>query len=144
MTEHYVSSKIVLAWEQDSPAKVLVCGNTCHKGMDTCNGYCVGKSERPPAAPVVPGYAVKYEDGYTSWSPKEAFEKSHVRLGHIGGFLPAHQRLLADRAEVARMMSQLPTGEGRDSVTLQHDAMKLLLDIMDRRIAEFAVQPCFV
>jgi Protein of unknown function (DUF2829) len=25
----------------------------------------------------VPGYAVKYEDGYTSWSPVEAFEKAY-------------------------------------------------------------------
>lgn len=24
-----------------------------------------------------PGYAVKYEDGYTSWSPKETFEKAY-------------------------------------------------------------------
>ena len=25
------------------------------------------------------GYKVKYEDGYISWSPKEAFEKGYVK-----------------------------------------------------------------
>lgn len=28
-----------------------------------------------------PGYGVKYEDGYTSWSPKEAFEKAYLPMG---------------------------------------------------------------
>ena len=27
-----------------------------------------------------PGYAVKYEDGYISWSPKHVFERSYFRL----------------------------------------------------------------
>lgn len=28
-----------------------------------------------------PGYAVKYEDGYISWSPKETFEKAYYPMG---------------------------------------------------------------
>ena len=28
----------------------------------------------------VPGYAVKYPDGYVSWSPKETFEKAYREL----------------------------------------------------------------
>lgn len=27
------------------------------------------------------GYKVVYPDGYTSWSPKEVFEKAHIRVG---------------------------------------------------------------
>lgn len=27
------------------------------------------------------GYAVKYEDGYTSWSPKDVFEKAYLPMG---------------------------------------------------------------
>jgi hypothetical protein len=27
------------------------------------------------------GYAVKYEDGYTSWSPKETFERAYLPMG---------------------------------------------------------------
>lgn len=28
-----------------------------------------------------PGYAVQYPDGYTSWSPKDAFEASYLPMG---------------------------------------------------------------
>lgn len=28
-----------------------------------------------------PGYAVKYEDGYTSWSPQETFEAAYFPMG---------------------------------------------------------------
>lgn len=31
-----------------------------------------------------PGYAVKYPDGYTSWSPKETFEAAYLPQGHDG------------------------------------------------------------
>ena len=30
----------------------------------------------------VPGYLVEYPDGYQSWSPKEAFEASHLELNN--------------------------------------------------------------
>lgn len=29
-----------------------------------------------------PGYKVRYEDGYESWSPKDVFEKSYLPLKH--------------------------------------------------------------
>lgn len=29
-----------------------------------------------------PGYAVKYEDGYVSWSPADVFEKAYYPMGH--------------------------------------------------------------
>ena len=32
-----------------------------------------------------PGYAVRYEDGYESWSPKEVFERSYFRVSNIEG-----------------------------------------------------------
>lgn len=32
-----------------------------------------------------PGYAVKYEDGYISWSPKAVFEKSYFELADPEG-----------------------------------------------------------
>ncbi len=28
----------------------------------------------------IPGYRVKYPDGYVSWSPKEVFEKAYRKL----------------------------------------------------------------
>lgn len=33
------------------------------------------------------GYAVKYEDGYTSWSPADVFERSYFRLSGEGDSL---------------------------------------------------------
>lgn len=50
MTQHYIGTKQITAWPQD---QVDGDGN------------------------VKPGYAVKYEDGYTSWSPKTTFEAAY-------------------------------------------------------------------
>lgn len=30
---------------------------------------------------ALPGYAVKYKDGYTSWSPKDVFERAYIPMG---------------------------------------------------------------
>jgi len=35
----------------------------------------------PKAKDGVPGYAVKYEDGYISWSPKPIFERHYMPMG---------------------------------------------------------------
>lgn len=56
MTQHYIGTKQITAWEQDK------------------DGH--------------PGYAVKYPDGYTSWSPKEVFEKAYLPQGHDGSRVP--------------------------------------------------------
>lgn len=53
MTERYIGVKIVDAWER------------------ACTGD-IGESKTGD-----PGYAVKYEDGFISWSPKEVFEKAY-------------------------------------------------------------------
>lgn len=34
------------------------------------------------------GYAVRYPDGYTSWSPKETFEGAYLPQGHDGSRVP--------------------------------------------------------
>ena len=44
-----------------------------------------------------PGYTVKYEDGYTSWSPAGAFESGYTAIGHVGHLPPFHQRLWAEK-----------------------------------------------
>ena len=39
----------------------------------------IKKIEAEPQTRVgTPGYRVRYEDGYESWSPKEAFEKAYI------------------------------------------------------------------
>lgn len=42
-------------------------------------GVKIVKAE-PKEKNGVPGYAVKYPDGYVSWSPKEIFEKAYREL----------------------------------------------------------------
>jgi len=52
MTQHYIGSKQIVAWEEVRDG--------------------------------APGYAVKYPDGYISWSPKEVFESAYLAQGHDG------------------------------------------------------------
>lgn len=107
MTQEYIGTKQVTAWEQNSPVKVLICQNTCHKGTDSCNGYCVGDNDHPPAAPVVPGYAIKYPDGYVSWSPKAVFEEAYLPIGLVGHLPPHQQRVIGEKAQLDDKLSKL-------------------------------------
>jgi hypothetical protein len=54
-----------------------------------------------------PGYAVKYSDGYTSWSPKATFEEANLPLGHIGHLPPHVQRMKAEQVEVQSRIEKL-------------------------------------
>lgn len=137
MTQHYVGRKIVTAWEQNSPAKVLVCGNTCHKGMDTCNGYCEGKADRPPAAEVQPGYAVKYENGHISWSPKDVFEAAHLPVGHVGQYTYDQQLIMADMVEFQARLDALKDVDG-DLADIERGVLRLYMDITQKKVAAFA------
>lgn len=57
MTQHYIGSKQIVAWEQEKDGKA--------------------------------GYAVKYPDGYISWSPKEVFEAAYLAQGNDGSRISA-------------------------------------------------------
>jgi hypothetical protein len=107
MTHEYIGTKIVTAWPQESAAKARVCGVDCHPGAGSCNGYCTGKADRPPALPAQPGYAVKYADGYTSWSPKDVFEAAYIDIGHVSHLPPHQQRLIGERAELGDKLGKL-------------------------------------
>jgi len=137
MTQHYVSRKIVMAWEQASPEKVLVCGNNCHKGTDICNGYCVGEAVRPPAAPAVPGYTVKYRDGYTSWCPKEAFEDANLAIGHVGQYTYDQQLVVADKVEFQTRLDGLENVHG-ELAAFERDLLRLYIAITQKKIDSFA------
>lgn len=96
MTQHYAGTKIVKAWPQDKPPGVHVCGVTCRQGGEQCNGYCEGRADSPNTTPAQPGYGVMYEDGYSSWSPKDVFEAAYKPLGHLDAMLPHEQRMMAE------------------------------------------------
>lgn len=53
------------------------------------------------------GYAVQYEDGYTSWSPKEVFEKAYVKIGDVGDKPPHVQRLVGEFASLQDKYAKL-------------------------------------
>lgn len=75
MTQHYIGTKIITAWESEKD------------GVD--------------------GYAVKYSDGYTSWSPKGVFEAAYVAMGHVGSLPPHVQRVIGEKANLDAQRSKL-------------------------------------
>lgn len=62
----------------------------------------------------VDGYAVKYADGYTSWSPKDVFEAAYLPLGHISHLPPHVQRLVAELEQLDDRISKLGKFQGTD------------------------------
>ena len=99
--------------------------------------------------PQVGGYYVEYEDGYTSYSPTEAFESGYTRLpAEIEG-LPAHQqRVVMEAAKLeprlerltkflaSEAFNTLPVEES-DDLRDQQGAMTLYLEKLNSRIARF-------
>lgn len=96
----------------------------------------------------VPGYAVKYEDGYTSWSPAAPFEASSVPLGQIGHLPPHQQRVVAELEQLADRVTKLeaflhtplyaslPQAE-RVLLKLQADTMVVYMGILNDRVSLF-------
>lgn len=95
MTQHYVGTKIVKAWPQDR-AKLV-------------NAHPIGAvpSDAALQSETVAGYAVMYEDGYTSWCPKEQFEAANVPLGHLDGDPPHLRRMKAELATLRDRIDKL-------------------------------------
>lgn len=63
MTHRYIGTKVVTAWPNDWATPVPEDDPRYNRDHFTQQ--------------VAKGYAVKYEDGYTSWSPYEAFAKAY-------------------------------------------------------------------
>lgn len=130
MTQQYIGSKIVTAWPSTKPGG--------------------GTKENPE--PDKAGYAVKYADGYTSWSPADVFEAAYLPLGEIG-HKPAHQqRVIGERAQVNDRLvkltaffytdtfNELPDDE-RSLMYAQQAAMQDYVGVLDERIALFQDTP---
>jgi hypothetical protein len=116
MTQHYIGTKQITAWEQEKDG--------------------------------AQGYAVKYADGYTSWSPKDVFEAAYLPMGHVGHLAPHQQRVVGEKVQlddkIAKLhgftatdtFASLPEDE-RKILDRQIDAMTAYTLILARRIAEF-------
>lgn len=73
------------------------------------------------------GYAVKYEDGYTSWSPKEIFEEAYKAIGHVGQFQPHEQRLFGEYTTIDNNYEKLKAFiAGKVFHALSEDEQELL------------------
>ena len=149
MTQVYVGTKIVTAWEQLGGPKVRVCGRDCKEGTENCNGYCTGKADHPAMLEQVPGYAVKYPDGYVSWCPKDVFELSYLPMGQTGHLQPHEERVVAELVELDNRLVKLkafvelnktnaafPAYE-MSLLRAQIPAMEKLASILEERVARF-------
>jgi hypothetical protein len=116
MTQQYVGTKIVTAWESEKDGQL--------------------------------GYGVKYADGYTSWSPKSAFDEAYLALGNIEGLPPHQQRVIAEKVELDNRIEKLgnfsntPLYQSLDELEQnrlsdQCDAMQLYSEVLADRIAAF-------
>lgn len=96
----------------------------------------------------IPGYAVKYEDGYTSWSPAPQFEAAAVALGQVGHLPPHEQRMVAEAAQLNDRIQKLEAftktplfaslaEDVQKLRTMQLDAMKLYGDILGQLLLKF-------
>ena len=70
MEQTYIGTKIIAA----EPMDEFTFSTTCRAAFETVVIDGEGKSR--------PGYKVRYEDDYVSWSPKETFERAY-RLATI-------------------------------------------------------------
>lgn len=98
MTQHYVGTKIIMAWDL---------------------AHADGRE----------GYAVKYDDGYTSWSPKDKFEAAYLPIGHVGHLPPHVQRLVGELAQNEDRLTKLDSFlSSATASTLPADAIGLMED----------------
>jgi len=102
------------------------------------------------------GYKVVYEDGYTSWSPKEVFEKAYHEVGDISvgaiakriavcaSSSPTKSRMVEELGQLVARVEKLDafiTGEVfktldpkmQNLLTLQLNSMKLYLSVLIER-----------
>jgi hypothetical protein len=68
MEEIYIGTKVIAAEEMDELTFSLKVKPFAHTVAVDSNGN--GQ----------PGYKVRYEDGYVSWSPKETFERAYRKV----------------------------------------------------------------
>lgn len=95
-----------------------------------------------------PGYAVKYADGYISWSPKDVFEAAYLPMGHVGHLPPHQQRVIGEKIQLDDKLEKLtaflesPRYAALDSgeqhrLSIQVNAMRTYSRILGERIAAF-------
>lgn len=97
----------------------------------------------------VAGYAVKYADGYISWSPKDVFDDAYINIGHVRHMPQHQQRVIGEKAVLdskAKALSDFignsPIFETLDNAEQerlkeQNDVMWKYSEILGSRISSF-------
>jgi hypothetical protein len=83
-----------------------------------------------------PGFQVKYSNGHISWSPKDAFDESHLALGHVGQYTYDQQLVLADLVEFQTRLDDLEGVPG-ELADIERDLLKLYLNVTKQKIKAF-------
>lgn len=127
-------------------------GEEFHLFLEGGHKKTLPSSRIPADGPIVGGYYVVYEDGYTSFSPAEAFEAGYTRLPDgLDGLQPHQQRVVIEASELRDRLEKLTTfiadGAGpifanlsleeRQDMQIQRISMKDCLMALDSRIARF-------
>lgn len=128
--EFYVGTKILEATEKTLGE------------YNTFRGWEIPADEDP----TTPGYLVRYDNGYVSWSPKNVFETSYIAIGPLDGTLSMDVvRMLGETAELhdkfiklrsfigTETYVSLPVAEQVD-LNVQHKAMQTHLQMLQRRL----------
>ena len=118
------------------------------------NGKCIDLQNEMTGEEVL-GYKVVYEDGYTSWSPKDVFEKAYRVVPETlavktGNNLPSHQeRVVTEYSELlikvealSNFINSNPIFQGleeaeKERLMQQHLAMSYYLIVLKERIENF-------
>lgn len=99
----------------------------------------------PEMKDMLDGFAVKYEDGYTSWSPKDVFEKAYLPIGQVKDLPPHVQRVIGEKAQLddrlAKLSAFLKTedfknlpAKNRELLTTQCGAMAEYSGLLKQRL----------
>lgn len=91
------------------------------------------------------GFAVKYADGYTSWSPKDVFNQAYIGIGQVKELAPHIQRMIGEKAQLDDRLTKLSafiktpgfkelTAKSQELLTAQAGAMGEYSDLLEERI----------
>jgi hypothetical protein len=128
--EKYRSHKIVEAGR----VIAVSAGSIDHTSVIHVEGdnatYTISNGRLPtPTADVIGGYLVRYEDGFTSWSPAKAFEAGYTKL--TGPLMGAH-------FSVSTATVGLPEGDALEAAIAAKPGAKVSKADIENRIMDVA------
>jgi hypothetical protein len=84
-----------------------------------------------------PGFQVKYSNGHISWSPKDAFDESHLAIGHVGQYTYDQQLIMADMVEFQARLDALQGVQG-ELADIERRVLELYMNITQKKVDAFS------